>query len=147
MKRKKELLLFIILVILIVIIIYLNNVTKFHPPKFDHNTVTFNTKPENIIKINDDYSFSINGNPEIKNNYLYINFYSLSSDNIYLKLRLLEGDEVKGESGLIKGNEYLERIKISKLKGKKLTYLIMSYDKDTYYSMGEVRLNIDLGEQ
>ncbi len=147
MKNNKILIfLLIVSVVLIGLIIYLMDARNFHPPKFDKFAKPFEEAPTDIIAVTNDYKFYIEGEPILKDGYLYINFYSLTSEDIYLKVRILENDNIISESGLIKSHEYLEKIKYSS-ESKRITYLVMSYEKDTYLSMGEVRLHAMLGEQ
>ena len=78
-----------------------------------------------------------------KDKYIYVNFYSLTNDKTYLKVRVLQDDVIIAESGLLKKNEFVEKLKMKRslIESKRITYLVMSYEKDTYYSLGEVRLN------
>ncbi len=151
MFNKKIFILLIILIGLIIPIVYLTQNRGFKPPKFDETTKVFTTVPdkEKILKISDDYAFYIADSPYVKNDYIYVNFYSLTKSNIYLKVRVFQDDVIIAESGLIKNNEYLEKIKLKHelTKSSNVRYLIMSYEKDTYYSMGEVQLNFKMEEK
>ena len=145
MQKKKITILSLILLVLIVIIFALLDARRFHPPKFEENAKVFENEPEGLITVNDDYIFSINGNPTLSNNYLNINLYSLTSENIYIKVRIMQGDKIIGQSGLLKSHEYLDKLYVSSInKSKGIQYVIMGYEKDTYYSMGEVTLNIKM---
>ena len=138
-----------VLVIGLVIMLLTNN-NDFKKPSFESNIIKVNDNTEytnNLITIRDGYSFYIEGSPEYKNNNLHINFYSNSDESIYLKVRVLKDDKVIGESGLIKTGELLKSLRIKNLKvNDELTYLIMGYEKDTYYSAGELKLKIKVGE-
>ena len=150
MFNKKVLILFVILIGLIIAIICIPKNNGFKPPSFDSTAKKFDKVPDEnkVVKIGSDYSFYINGKPYIKDDYIYVDFYSLTSENIYLKVRVLQNDEIVAESGLLKSNESVEKIKLKKdLNGKNISYLIMSYEKDTYYSLGEITLNLKLEEK
>ena len=148
MFKNKIIILSIVLVILIVSIILVSKSNKFIPPSFDDNARDFKKIPneQGTIKVNEDYVFYIEGSPKIKDDKIYVNFYSLASKNIYLKVRVLQNDTIIAESGLLKSNEWIETIRLKEtlFTSKRITYLIMAYEKDTYYSLGEVRLNFTL---
>lgn len=143
--KKTVIILSTIIVIMIIGIIYFSMDKKFVPPKFEENAKTFEKVPneDKIIRVNDDYAFYIDGIAKVKDKYIYVNFYSLTNDKTYLKVRVLQDDVIIAESGLLKKNEFVEKLKMKRLliESKRITYLVMSYEKDTYYSLGEVRLN------
>ena len=150
MFNKKILILLVILVGLIISIICLIPNNEFKAPSFDHDAKSFKDVPNqnNVLKVNENYAFYIDGKPYVKDNHIYVNFYSLTSDNIFLKVRVFQDDNIIAESGLLKSNEWIEKLNLKKelSKTKKIKYMIMSYEKDTYYSMGEVQLNVQLEE-
>lgn len=143
--KKTVIILSTIIVIMIIGIIYFSMDKKFVPPKFEENVKTFEKVPneDKIIRVNDDYAFYIDGIAKVKDKYIYVNFYSLTNDKTYLKVRVLQDDVIIAESGLLKKNEFVEKLKMKRslIESKRITYLVMSYEKDTYYSLGEVRLN------
>ena len=143
--KKTVIILSTIIVIMIIGIIYFSIDKKFVPPKFEENAKTFEKVPneDKIIRVNDDYAFYIDGIAKVKDKYIYVNFYSLTNDKTYLKVRVLQDDVIIAESGLLKKNEFVEKLKMKRslIESKRITYLVMSYEKDTYYSLGEVRLN------
>ena len=48
---------------------------------------------------------------------------------------------------LIKGGQRVEKVKLNdKLSKQDYKFVIMSYEKDTYYSLGEVQLNVKVGK-
>lgn len=141
-----------ILVLLIIGLIVLNIYYKnhsFNKPDFEENVETINIEDyENTkVNVNSDYSFYATHSPKIEDGYMTIEFANLSSENVYLKLRVMQGKNIIGESGLIKTGEMVEKVKINEdLVKKNFVFLIMSYEKDTYYSLGEVKLNVKVGE-
>ncbi len=139
-----------ILVVGLLIMVVPNLNKKFNKPSFDSNAkkISDNTNYiDKVFTIKDGYSFYIDGNPKLDGNNLFIDFYSNTSDDIYLKVRVLEDDKIIGESGLVQTGELLDHIHLNKTKvSGKVYYLIMGYEKDTYYSAGEVNLNIKIGD-
>lgn len=156
-KNKGIIILLSILVVLIIIIIFLffsiKNKSEFKEIPFDKSSSINIPKDINyedsILEIADGYSIYISPSPKIvDNNYLKIDFISIETNNIWIKVRILdENDNILGESELIKPGEYLEKIKIKKnLKSQdKIIYKIMGYEKESYYSAGTISLNTKVG--
>jgi len=151
MKRIKVLIIILCILVLGLVCMLLTNNNDFKKPSFESNAIVLKDNSEYIDKvltIKKGYSLFIEGNPKYENGYLYINFYVNTDDNIFLKVRILDKDEIIGESGLLKTGEFLEKVKVKPMDyvGKELTYLIMGYEKDTYYSAGEVKLTVKVGD-
>lgn len=157
MKKKIIIILSLVLIVLICIIlvlgINLKNKTTFVKPKFDK--LSSSKIPEDlnyseqVLKISDDYSLYIETIPRIVGDYLIVNLVSIDTNNIWIKVRVLDkNNKIAGESGLIKPGEYLEKIELNKKLSNKdsITYVIMGYEIDTYLSAGEVNLNTRIGE-
>lgn len=155
-KNKIQKILVIILLILIIVIVMLKinlkNKTKFIKPPFEQNIITKipdSIEYDKFLNITKGYSFYIEPLPKISNNFLIINFAAHESNNIWLKVRILQNDEIIAESGLVKPGQYLEKIMLNGntyLVDKEITYLIMGYEIDTYLSEGIVKLNTRIGE-
>jgi len=156
MKNKLVITLTIVLIILISIIIVLGinlkKKTTFVKPEFDNLATTELPKDldysKGVLKIMDGYSIYIDATPKIIDNELIINFISMKDNNVWIKVRILNDDNVVGESGLIRAGEYLDKIKLTgKLTSNKdITYMIMGYEIDTYLSAGVVTLKTKEGE-
>jgi len=145
----------LVLLISVIIVLGINLVhkTTFVKPIFDE--LSSSKIPEdlnytkNVLEITKGYSIYIDVKPIIDNDYLIVNFVSLDTNNIWIKIRILDKDgSIVGESGLIKKGEHLEKIKLNKKVSinDKITYVIMGYEIDTYLSAGEVNLNTIVGE-
>lgn len=155
--KKKIIILSLVLLFLILIIILLSinikNKETFVKPEFDSNVLT--EIPENInyqdstIKIKENYDIYINGLPKLENDDLVIDFISIDTNNIWIKIRVLnENEEVIAESGLVKPGEYLKSVKLNKQINKtdQVIYMIIGYEIDTYLSAGTIKLNTRIGE-
>lgn len=150
-KNKITIILSIILLILIMIIILLmvsiRNKSTFKKPEFDKNAIE--TIPSDleyqkkILNVTDNYSIYINPEPVIKNNSIILNLISLETNNIYIKVRVLNKNKKIAETGLIKPGQYLEKVKLDEELnvGDEIVYIIMGYEKDSYLSAGSVKLN------
>ncbi len=150
MKNKLVYLLGLIAIILItvVIVLFVNN-KSFVPPKIDSSSKS--GVPKDIekygykqFKISDDYNVAIAGKPKLHDKHLYIYFTSNDSSKYLFKVKIYKKDSLITETGVIEPNHYIEKIKVgSKLNvGDEITYKIMGYERDTYYSAGEVLLNV-----
>lgn len=150
MKNKLVYILGVIAIILIAIVIVLFvNRNKFIPPKMDKTSKGGTPKyveeyGYKVLKMSEDYNISIAGKPKLKGKYLYIYFASNESSKYLFKVRIYKDKTLIEETGLIKSNHYIDKIKVgNKLKaGDKITYKVMGYEPDTYYSAGEVQLDV-----
>lgn len=155
-KSKITIILSVILLILIILIILLTisnkNKSTFKKPEFDKNAVEnipsklyYQSK---IVKVTDNYSLYIEPEPLIKDNSLIINFISLETNDIWLKVRILKDDKVVAETGLIKPGQYLEKVQLKKKLdiNDEIIYMVMGYEKDSYFSEGTIKLNTRIGE-
>lgn len=68
---------------------------------------------------------------------------NLSENTVWLKARFYDSKgNVLGESGLIKPGEYLESVELKTIpkESEKITIKVMSYEPDTYKSLGRINL-------
>ena len=67
-----------------------------------------------------------------------------AENDAWLKLRITdEAGAILAESGLIKPNEYLQKVQFTRTleAGEKISVKIMGYEPDTYLSAGAVALS------
>ncbi len=84
------------------------------------------------------------GNLLLRDNAAQVYFYSSEENTVWLKLRLCdEGGNILAETGLIRPGEHIPTVGFTTLPrdGQPITMKIMSYEPDTYYSMGSVALS------
>lgn len=141
----------------IMMIIVLCNGTKkeaeFIPPFFDTTAIQGTPEPaqelgwSEIYQEGMDYSVGISGNIIVYENIAEIYFSNTKSNTVWLKLRMLdEQNNIIGETGLIKPNEYIESIQLNDevQNGQNVKVKIMAYEPDTYYSAGSIVLNTNI---
>lgn len=125
----------------------INNSKKFEPPRFEEN------KSYGIPKVANEYQWGIID----ANNFLVgmcgnvyleektvIYFTNPTENSVWLKLRLLdEKGNIHGETGLIKPGEYVEFVYLDNKKqpNGKISFKIMAYEPETYYSQGSIIVN------
>ena len=158
MKNNKLLIILCtILAILAIVIVGLlfsiNSKESFKKPDFDSNVTEIPSDldyQKSVLNILDGYSIYISPNPKIvDDDYLKIDFLSVSTNNVYVKVRILDSENnIIGETGILKAGDYLEKVKLSKSVkvNDNITYKIMGYDQDNYTSAGSVSLNTRIGE-
>lgn len=154
-KNKVTIVLSLVLLILIMIIVFLiiniKNKSTFKKPDFDKNAIeTIPTSLDyqnKIINVTDNYSLYVEPSPTIKDNDLIINLISLETNNILIKIRVLNNDKVVAETGLVKPGQYLKKVKLKKKLNvdDEIIYVVMGYEKNTYLSAGTIKLNTRIG--
>ena len=139
----------------IVTIVVANRLPKvvFIPPAFDANAV--DGVPEipagyKYGELNQEklpYKVGLCGEAFVENGNAMLYFTNPSDNNAWLKLRISdEQGNIIGESGLIKPGQYLRSVKLSKkiTADTTVSVKIMSYEPDTYNSLGAVPMKITL---
>ena len=128
----------------------------FIPPEFEKNAVTgIPNVPENagyteVSKEGMPYSVHVCGKLILKSDNTIDAYFTNDAENdVWLKLRVYNASgEIIAETGLLKPNEYLKTISLIKPQtaGEEVKLKIMSYEPQTYHSLGAVTLNTVLGE-
>lgn len=128
---------------------------EFTPPEFAHNTVdgapnpsvvsalkygTLTLTPEISVSLVSE--FTVNGKGEAE-----LWFAAPDTNQCWVRLRLMDADgNVLGETGLLKPGQYIQSIKLDKIPRKDgiVTARILTYEPDTYYSLGSANANVML---
>lgn len=129
---------------------------RFVPPPFETEAVAgFPAAPEElgwseVFHAQMDFKAGICGIFQAGDGKVEAWFANLSQKPAWIKLRILDDrGTVIGETGLLKNGEYVERVALTELPddGSMVTYKIMAYEPETYYSLGSVNLKtvVDLG--
>ena len=82
----------------------------------------------------------------IEDESLLLYFASLEHNTAWVRAKVYdERGKLCGESGLLRPGEYVERIALSsKPRGKTLVVKVLSYEPDTYYSLGTAELTVNV---
>ena len=94
------------------------------------------------------YRFSVCGNVKLDGKKATVYLTNDAENEVYIKLRILDADgNILGETGLVKPGEYVKEVELSKVlaAGTSIKLKIMSYEPDTYMSMGSAVLNTKIG--
>lgn len=156
-KLKKAIIpILIVLCVLSVVamILALNRDTEerapFVPPNFDAAAqegtpeVPQELKWSELYQDGMTYRVGLCGNIIEKDGLAEIYFTNSKDNNVWLKLRVLDQqNQIVGETGLIKPNEYVKTLKFNKaITGDtKVKLKVMAYQPETYYSEGSIVLN------
>ena len=125
---------------------------RFSPPPFEKNVVSGTPDTENIkgyseMQAADAYSFGICGELTVKDGYTDVYLASIKSNDVWLKVRILDEDEnILAESGLIKPGYYVKSVKLNTeiSSAINVTLKVMGYEPETYFSAGAVTLKTTL---
>ena len=150
MKKTIIILSMVAAILLITIcVLTINKKNKYNIPSFDQNAVS--GLPQDVdeklaynqLKVKEGYEISVAGKPGLTDNELFIYLTNDGKNEIYIKARVYKNNKIIGETGLIKPNEFIEKLKVSSLKkGDDIVLKIMGYEKETYQSAGAVSLNL-----
>ena len=146
-------------VMLIVMIIALcipkkPTVGEFVPPAFDTAAIVGTPEvPEELgysspYQDGMAYRFSVCGNVKMDGKTATVYLTNDVENEVYIKLRVLDASSnTLGETGLIKPGEYVKDVELSEIlaAGTSIKLKIMSYDPETYMSMGSAALNTKIG--
>lgn len=158
-KKKKigwliPILTVILMIVALDLVVHMASVkekSKFTPPAFDAKAVSGAPKvPEELgytelYQEGMAYRVSVCGMPSVKGKNLDVYFTNEKSNGCYLKLRILDTeDQILGQTGLLKPGEYVQKVVLDKeiVAGTGIKLKVMSYDPETYESVGAVVLNV-----
>jgi len=158
-ERKKIFYITIIFFLLITLFVFcISSYLKqqretFLPPSFDKNAQAINPSmklPETygIFDVAKGYRVGICGKPNLKNKYLTIFFSNPITNTVWIKLSITDKDgRMLGETGLLHPGEYIKQIKVNRTmdEGEPIIMQVLGYQKETYYSAGEVSLETAIG--
>ncbi len=129
-------------------------VGEFVPPAFDNAAVAGTPDvPEGLgysspYQDGMAYRFSVCGNVTMDGKTATVYLTNDAENEVYLKLRVLDASgNTLGETGLIKPGEYVKDVELTEqlAQGTKVILKIMSYDPETYMSMGSAVMNTKIG--
>ena len=160
MDRTQKLILAVVAVLLavalvVVVLVAASNRHRqgtFTPPPFEETavvgtpTVSDESLRYSYAKITDELAVGLCATCERVEDDLLIYFTSLEHNTAWVRVKVYdEKGKLRGESGLLRPGEYVERIPLtSSPKGKVLKIKVLSYEPETYYSLGSAELTVNL---
>ena len=90
------------------------------------------------IVIEGNYGFSIAGTPVLEENELSVYFTNSKENTVWLLLRVYNalGEEI-GTTGIVRPGEYVKSVTLdSSATDESIRVKVLSYEPDTYYSLG-----------
>lgn len=130
-------------------------VGEFVPPEFAQNAVdgtpdpgevsalkygTLSLTPEIAVSMVSEFTVNENGEAELW-------FAASDTNECWVMLRLMDAKgNVLGETGLLKPGQYVRFLKLDNIPRKDglITARILTYEPDTYYSLGSANANVML---
>ena len=152
-----KIMLVIVMIMSIALIVILFNRANFYKkgdfvvPEIESNAIdgTPNDMEKECMyqeaRVNDEYIVNLCALPLFQDNKLNIYFTSLKTNKGLIKIKILDLEKnVIGESGLISPNSYVKDIVLNKklVNNDRITVRVMHYEKNTYYSLGEIKLDL-----
>lgn len=125
---------------------------EFVPPAFDQLAVDGEpTVPDDAgytpLRVEQGYMFYVCGSIKYTNGGADVYLTSPKDNRVWLMMRAYdEKGKVIGETGLIRPGQYLKSISLNKeyKQDANIKLKVIAYQPDTYYSMGNVDLNMKL---
>ena len=123
----------------------------FVPPEFDAGAVSGSPEVTDQamlyteLDVAGNYRVSLCGSPVMEQGRLHLLFTSPADNSVWLKLRIMDQDgQVLGESGLVRPGAYLPYVLLEQIpgQGENLTVKVISYQPDTYLSMGSANIKV-----
>lgn len=158
-KTQKTLLVTVALALALVLLavilwaaLYRTQVGEFTPPPFEEAavegtpTVSDDTLRYSFAKITEELAVGLCATCEKDGDGLRIYFTSLEHNTAWVRVKIYdEKGKLRGESGLLRPGEYVEHIALSSApKGETLTVKVLSYEPETYYSLGSAELVVNV---
>lgn len=126
-------------------------VGKFTPPEFDAvavKGVPQVTHPERYgtLHLTEEISVALYSRPVVQDGRAQVFFTSPATNTVWIRLRITDSKgNVLGETGLLRPGEYVEYIDLTETPKKSATVArILTYEPETYYSMGSAAVEIEL---
>lgn len=97
------------------------------------------------LTVTDNYLIKVCGVPLITGNQLHLNITNPKGNYVWFRVEVLNSEgELIGKTGVIKTNEYVPTIELSKTlnENSKVTVRIIGYTPHTWHSAGNVNLQI-----
>ncbi|MBR6502823.1 MAG: hypothetical protein IKT42_05215 [Clostridia bacterium] len=127
--------------------------TEFVAPAFDKNATVIETSdiPQSAqykpLVVKEGFKIAMSSEVTINDDVIEVYFTSDKNNVAWLKIEILSADGTKfyGESGLIKQGETLKQLKLDSLpEGESLIVKVLSYEPDTYYSLGTAKVTVTI---
>ena len=156
MDRQQKLILaavsvLLLLALTVTVLLLLPEKQEFSPPPHDPAALPgeppLSDEPSRLygqIPVAEGFTVGACGNAFYKDGTLEVYFSSHASSTVLTRIKVYdESDTLLGESGLVYPGEYLPTVALSSPpSGEKLKLRVLSFEKDTYYSMGSAEFFI-----
>ena len=153
MDKVQKSIIAILTMILVALLMYLTSmitsrgqeiiIKDFTAPPFEENIELGVPYVEEVLNYSDitiegNYSFSIAGTPLLEENELSVYFTNPKENEVWLLLRVYNalGEQI-GATGIVRPGEFVKSVTLdSSVTDESIRVKVLSYEPDTYYSLG-----------
>lgn len=129
-------------------------VLEFEVPPFEENAIFGKPYVEESlsyrdIDVNGNFVFSLCGMPRVEDGELVLYFSSNEKNVPWLLIKVYDtdGNEI-GKSGMLRAGEYVRSVTLSTVpEDSEVRVKIVSYEPDTYYSMGTASATLEFSKE
>lgn len=123
----------------------------FVPPTHDPLAVVGTPAPEEKYRYTDgpagdSFAVKLATQPYLENGEIVLYFTNPEGNTALLRVRIYRDDEVIAESGYLRPGEYLRALAAPEAETGTIKVKIMSYQEDTWYSLGAYSMALTLTE-
>lgn len=90
------------------------------------------------------FSFGLCASPIVDNGDLIVYFNNPIENDSWLLLRAYSNDKLIGSSGIVKQNGFVERVHGDFNNVSNITFKVLAYEPNMYYSVGTVSVEVDI---
>ncbi|MGN0353295.1 MAG: hypothetical protein ACI4ES_16765 [Roseburia sp.] len=138
-------------VLLLVYMRYKDGYETFKEPEHESTAVTGVPTVEEErhyaqLPVKEGYIVGVCATPYVNENELYLNMTNHETNTVWLKVRVYQGEQLIGESGILYPGEYMEKIDCSKslTAGDSILVKTLAYSPDTFHSEGVAQISCEL---
>lgn len=98
------------------------------------------------LPVKEGYIVGVCATPFVDGNELYLNMTNNEGNTVWLKVRVYQGDNMIGESGILYPGEYVEKVNCSKslVAGESILVKTLAYSPETFHSEGVAQISCEL---
>lgn len=124
-------------------------ISRFEPPAFDANALSGEPEVDypdmyGTLSLDDEVTVSLYSAPIVSHGTATVCFTADAGNTVWVRLRLMDmNGNTLGESGLLRPGEYVEFVNLTVLPDRpEAIAKILTYEPDTYYSLGTATAQI-----
>ena len=154
MDKTQKIILTVLALVLVAVLVTVTLIMSkdFTPPPFEAAavtgtpTVTDSSLRFGYAKVSEELSLGLCGTCVFSDGALQVYLTSPAENTAWLRIKIYdEKGKLLGESGLLRPGEYVKTVALSSTPtGETLKIKLLSYEPDTYYSLGSAELTVSI---